>query len=149
MEDDIEVIENPHTLSRLISKLDKIVGPKNWDVLFTDPDTKNKRGEYVPCLSFAPRPNFSPQTPARFAVREDITPDLKRIGARYGTYSVIMRRSGIKKMLAFLKKHKIFLPYDMEITLPDDIKMYSLRRDIVSTLPDAASDNGKPRYLEN
>lgn len=145
MEDDIEVIRDPHMISDLIEKLDKLVGKDGWDFLFTDFDTKNKKGEYVPCLGAALRPNFVPINPYKFAERTDISPEFRKVGARYGAYSMIVRRSGMKKMLDF-NKDGIFLPYDMEYTLPDDIHMYTVREDIVSTQPNALSDNGAPNY---
>ncbi len=61
---------------------------------------------------------------------------------------MIVSRSGMKKMLDFLKSG-MFLPYDMEFTLPDEINMFSVRDDIVSTLPNAFSDNGAPNYKLN
>lgn len=97
MEDDIQIIKNPHTLSNMIKRLDARVGKGNWDILFTDQDTKNAQGNYVPCLSFAPRPNFSPTNPTRFSQRVNVGPYFKKIGARYGAYSMIIRRSGIEK----------------------------------------------------
>ncbi len=148
MEDDIEVIKDPHLLSELIERLDQLVGHDGWDFLFTDFDTKNKRGEHVPCSGAAFRPNFNPDNPYRFADRWDISPDFRLVKARYGAYSMIVRRSGMKKMLDFTKQG-IFLPYDMEYTLPDDIRMYTLRDDVVSTQPDALSDNGSPNYKLN
>src|ERR1700722_5324321 len=36
MEDDIEIIQDPHLVSGLIDELDVQVGKGNWDVLFTD-----------------------------------------------------------------------------------------------------------------
>lgn len=148
MEDDIEVIKDPHLISGLIERLDKLVGKNGWDFLFTDFDTKNKAGEYVPCLGAAIRPNFSPVNPYKFIERVDISPEFRKVGARYGAYSMIVRRSGMKKMLDF-NKNGIFLPYDMEYTLPDDIRMYTVREDIVSTQPNALSDNGAPNYKLN
>lgn len=145
LEDDIEVIRDPHEVSELIEKLDQLVGKDGWDFLFTDKDTKNKQGNYVPCLAFALRPNFHPAKPEKFYERVDISPDFRKIGARYGAYSMIVRRSGMRKMLDFTKKG-IFLPYDMEYTLPDDIRMFTVKEDIVSTQPDALSDNGAPNY---
>ena len=62
---------------------------------------------------------------------------------------MIVRRSGMKKILDFIKAHKIFLPYDMEFYLPQGIRMYSLKDDVVSTQIKALSDNGAPRYREN
>jgi GR25 family glycosyltransferase involved in LPS biosynthesis len=145
MEDDIEVIQDPHKISDLIERLDNHVGKKNWDFLFTDYDTKNKQGEYVPCSGFALRPDFSPAFPNRCNERFAISLDFRIIHARYGAYSMIVRRSGMKKMLDFFK-NGMFLPYDMEYTLPDDINMYTVREDVVSTQPNAFSDNGAPNY---
>ena len=147
MEDDIQVIRNPHMLSDLIDKLDALVG-KNWDILFTDQDTKNSKGEYVICLSYAARPNFTPQHPERFAEREQISEDFRKIGARYGAYSMIVRRSGIEKILNFIKRYQVFLPYDMDFYLPDDISIYTVVDDVVSTQPQAPTDNAFPGYQQ-
>jgi len=146
MEDDIQVCQNPQILSSLIDKLDFVVGKGNWDVLFTDPDSKNRRGEANPCSGYALRPNFSPENPGRFAAKIDIDDDFRKIGARFGAYSMIIRRSGIEKIFNFINRYKVFLPYDLDFYLPNDINLYTLRYDVVSTIPNALSDNGKPRY---
>lgn len=146
MEDDIDIMRNPHCLSDYIEQLDGLVGREGWDVLFTDPDTKNQQGAYVPCYGFAWRPDFFPDNPGRFAVREQISPDFRRVGARFGAYSMIVRRSGMKKILEFLTQYHIFLPYDIDFTFPNDIRFYTVLTDIVSTQPQALSDNGAPTY---
>lgn len=148
MEDDVEVIRDPHSLPDIIDRLDALVGRDGWDFLFTDFDTKNNRGEYIPCLGAALRPNYSPSNPNKFYERYSISLEFRKVGARYGAYSVIVRRSGMKKMMDFLK-NGIFLPYDMEYTLPDDIRMYTVKEDVVSTQPNALSDNGAPNYKLN
>lgn len=145
MEDDIEVIRDPRILSELIDKLDALVGKEGWDFLFTDLDTKGQNGAYVPCLGAALRPDYNPSNPYKFQYRENISPEFRKVGARYGAYSLLVRRSGMKTMLDFLKDG-IFLPYDMEYTLPDNIRMYTVLQDVVSTLPQALSDNGSPNY---
>ena len=147
MEDDIEVIQNPHLLSDAIEKLDSLVGKNKWDILFTDQDTKNQKGEYVPCRAYAKKPNFTPKHPERFYTVKDISPEFRKIGARYGAYSMIIRRSGMKKILDFIKTYKIFLPYDMEFYLPNNIALYAVTKDIISTQIHALSDNGVPGYL--
>ncbi|MEN9343323.1 MAG: hypothetical protein RLZZ453_110 [Chlamydiota bacterium] len=150
MEDDIEVIQNPHILSHLIDQLDSLVSKKvRWDILFTDQDTKNQEGQYVPCLGYARRPNYTPSRPERFALSSFLKQTFKKIGARYGAYSMIVRRSGMEKLLKHFKTYGIFLPYDMEFYLPDDIVMYAVINDVVSTQPRALSDNGSPNYLQN
>lgn len=149
MEDDVQVAKDPRALTYLISRLDKVVGKRKWDILFTDPDTKNAEGKYIPCTAYAQRPNFSPMNPERFAIKEDVSKDFTKVGARYGAYSMIIRRSGMKKIYNFIKNYGVFLPYDMEFYLPNDIRLYSTRYDVVSTLPKALSDNGAPNYERN
>lgn len=61
---------------------------------------------------------------------------------------MIVRRSGMKKILEHIKKYQIFLPYDMDFCLPSDIRFYTVRRDVVSTIPQAASDNGAANYMK-
>jgi GR25 family glycosyltransferase involved in LPS biosynthesis len=149
MEDDIEIIQNPHLLSDRIEELDLTVGKEGWDILFTDRDTKNTEGYYVPCHSYAWKPNYTPSNTQRFAERRDISAHLMQVGARYGSYSMILRRSGIKKILNFIKCFHIFLPYDMDYTQPANIRLFCVTEDIVSTQPRALSDNGSPLYLQN
>ena len=146
MEDDIEVIKNPHLISDQIEKLDSLIGAKNWDILFTDKDTKGSDGNYVICLSYAWRPNFVPVNAARFASQITVGGEFRKIGARYGAYSMIVRRSGIKKMLDFYKQYQVYLPYDLEFTLPNTIQLYTVTDDIVSTIANALSDNSAPNY---
>lgn len=146
MEDDVNVVRDPNLISDLVDKLDALVGPEGWDVLFTDPDTKNNNGHYVPCTGYARRPNFSPANPGRFAEKRTISGDFKKVGARYGAYSMIVRRSGMKKILEHIMAHDIFLPYDMDFHLPSDIRLYALNYDLVATQLRAPSDNGGPGY---
>jgi GR25 family glycosyltransferase involved in LPS biosynthesis len=146
MEDDVEVIRNPHLLSDLIEELDRLVTPDGWDILFTDRDTKNQAGGYVPCTAFAWRPNFNPANPSLFAFQNQINANFRKIGARYGAYSMIVRRSGMKKILDFFKRYQIFLPFDMEYTLVPKIQLFTVTSDVVSTIPQALSDNGFPGY---
>jgi len=148
MEDDIEVNKDPHIISDLIEKLDAQVGRDHWDVLFTDRDTKNNHGVNVICLSYAHRPNFRPKNPSKFSSRVNVGPDFRSIGARYGSYSMIVNRSGMKKLLDFFKQYQIFLPYDMDFCLPDDMNFFTLREDVVSTTPGSLSDNGSANYLK-
>lgn len=146
MEDDIEIIRNPHLISSTITQLDSVVGKEGWDILFTDQDTKNSKGEYVPCFAYAHRPNFVSANPYGYALRQYVGFDLRQIGARYGAYSMIVRRSGMKKILDFFKEYKIFLPYDIDFNQIPNIKMFTVFNDIVSTQTDAPSDNGGPNY---
>jgi len=149
MEDDIEVIRDPHLLSERIDQLDRCVGKDNWDILFTDKDIRDGEGVHKPCFWAARRPDFVASSKQNiYSARTQVSKEFCRIGARYGAHSMIVRRSGMKKLLQFFHAHQIFLPYDMDYILPPGIKLYSVTEDIVSNLPKALSDNGGPNYLK-
>jgi len=147
MEDDIYIRKDPHNLSDVIERLDELKGKDGWDILFTDQDTRGQDGQYVPCTGFARRPNLAPNN-AHMAERVVIGPDLRSIGARYGAYSMIVRRSGMKKILDFVNNYDVFLPYDMEWQNVSDLHMFTVLEDIVTTVHNAPSDNGAPFYKQ-
>lgn len=143
MEDDVRVLSNPCQLSSLIWKLSQL--DPQWDILFTDIDTVNQQGDYVRCRALAMRPNFPIAPLSAFLERfYPVSKEFSRTGMRYGAYSMIVRRSGMEKILQFFKTHSIFLPYDMDFWLIPTLKMYHVNEDIVSTIPNALSDNYKP-----
>lgn len=144
MEDDIQVKRDPRILSELIDELDQLVGEKNWDVLFTDRDIRGQYGNYVYASYAAKRPDF--ESSNALSIKTDISQNLRKIGARYGAHSMILRRTGMRKLLQFFKAHQLFLPYDLDYILPPGIKLYTVSEDIVGNLPNAISDNGHPRY---
>ena len=47
-------------------------------------------------------------------------------------HSLIIRRSGMKKILDFYKTRHIFIPYDHELSVVPDIRMFNLRYDLVT-----------------
>lgn len=146
MEDDIELIKDPHLISGLIEKLDLLMAKGKWDILFTDKDTKNQEGRYVESSGFVHRPDVAPSDGEIVKIKRYLGEGFRRIGARYGSYSYIMRRSGMKKILDFYKTYKIFGPYDDFAIIPD-LKMITVLDDVVSTHPKVISDNGVPNYL--
>lgn len=150
LEDDITVLRDPTVIPALIDKLDALLGKDNWDVLFTDQDYRVADGKYLIASGAAERPDMNCSLEARYAshytVRKPISPDFQRISARFGTHSMIIRRSGIKKLLDWSLTHHIFLPYDLENYLDPQIKRYALTYDLVSNLLNAITDNARPTY---
>ena len=144
MEDDIQVLSDPREISDLIEKLDRLAN--GWDILFTDIDIKDYFGKPVPCLATCFRPNFQIQPLEYYIQRHPISSDFSQIRARYGAHSMIIRRSGMKKLLDFIKTYKIYLPYDIDYCYPPGIKLFCCNKDIVSNKPGAISDNGVPAY---
>lgn len=149
MEDDVDVVGDPRKLSELIDKLDKKVGADQWDILFTDQDIRGVDGKYIPAYEIDPRgrPNFTPANKAQYSIRRQIDRNFRRIGARFGAHSMIIRRSGIEKILKFMKQYDVYFPYDMDFYLPDGIVLYNVMKDVVSNQARAISDNGGPNYL--
>lgn len=148
MEDDIEVMRDPRIISETIENLDSIVGKENWDILFTDRDIRDQNGHHKATIWAARRPDYELfSNEHNFAENTTISKDFRKIGARYGATSMIVRRSGMKKLLQFYKTHDIFLPYDLDFILPRSIKLYTVQDDIVSNLAKALSDNGGANYL--
>lgn len=147
MEDDIQVVRDPNVLSALVKKLDKRVGKRNWDILFTDQDIRGSDGKYVPCAGYAKRPNYVPKHPEQYLKNRKIGAHFRSIGARFGAHSMIIRRSGMKKILDFMKTYNVFLPYDMEFYLPEKIKLYTVLEDVVTNQIGGPSDNGEENYL--
>lgn len=150
LEDDVVAAMDPRILSELIEELDKIVGKDNWDVLFTDQNSRSPDGTYVPAVGAAKRPDMDCSPEERYSekyiVNKEVSKDFRKISARFGAYSMIIRRSGIDKLLRFYKEHKIYLPYDLDYYLPEGINRYAVRYDIVTNLLGALSDNGSPGY---
>ncbi len=152
LEDDIDVLFDPHYLPGLIDELDALVGKENWDVLFTDCDWRHGPNHYNTCYGAPYRPDMDCREQVRFheryTVKKNISRNLRKISSRYGTHSMIIRRSGIQKLLEFFQVHKIFWGYDVDAYLPLTIQRYSLTYDLISNLIGSHSDNGAPNYLK-
>lgn len=149
MEDDIQIIRDPNIISDMIEKLDELVGAGNWDVLFTDRDIRDTNGNHSTTYWAGRRPDYLVFTQENdYMIKKQVSPDFLKIGARSGAHSMIIRRSGIQKLLRFFYAHQIFFPYDMEYILPRGINLYTVNEDIVSNLHKAPSDNGGPNYLK-
>ncbi len=145
MEDDIEVVADPWQIPDLIETLDSLY--PEWDILFTDIDTKDRWNRRVPCRAIAARPNFKAASLDFYLKRfYPLTDQLQSIGMRYGAYSMIIRRSGMKKILDYFKMYGIFLPYDMDFWLIPDLALFAVTKDIVSTRVGAPTDNHAPLY---
>jgi GR25 family glycosyltransferase involved in LPS biosynthesis len=151
LEDDIEVLQDPHILLELIEKLDQLVGYDHWDVLFTDQNYRTGIEKYLIASAAAKRPDMDcslkERVSEKYTINEDVSADFRKISARFGAHSMIIRRSGIIKLLDFALRHKIFLPYDMDNYLAPGLSRYCLTYDVVTNLLNSLSDNGGPNYI--
>lgn len=129
-EDDIEVCENPHQLSALIAKLSEI--DPEWDVLFTDSDSKNSSGTSIPSLGSDFRPDFPHRDLIYYTKTEIINQDLIRKNQRFGSYSYIVSKRGVGKILRHFMDNYLWTAYDIDIHYIQGIRQYCVRRDLVS-----------------
>jgi len=127
LEDDITVKANPHVLSDYIEKLDALVGRDEWDILYTD--------DLAYFEPFTPGTVWRPDIPDMnfdpLYERKDLGKDFCQIGGRCQAHSLIMRRSGIRKILEFAFQHGIYLPYDVEIAFVPEIRFFNLKHNVV------------------
>ncbi|MDE3045270.1 MAG: glycosyltransferase family 25 protein [Verrucomicrobiota bacterium] len=146
MEDDIKVASNPQEIPFLISSLNH--SAPDWDVLFTDNEIKGPEGKPIPCMVIRPRPLLELESLEFYRMRISLNADITKIGMRFGSASMVVKRSGMKKILDFFKIYKIYFPYDIDYFLVPGIQLYACNRDIVTNISGGDSDNGKPAYLE-
>jgi len=85
------------------------------------------------------RPDLALSDFSAYVKHTKIGKNFKRIGSRIRTHSMIIRRSGIKKILDYVKKHGIFVPYEYDIALIPNIQLYTLNYDLI-TFSDSHSD---------
>lgn len=146
LEDDFLVHKDPHVFSELIEKLDRITGG-NWDILYTDSDDVPLNTDLSKKLWWMWRPDLSPNGDLKYSYREKISNDFIRIGSRARTHSMIIRRSGIEKLLDHFQKNHLFLPIDHEIAFASGINLYMLSYPVVTHNPQADTDIQKPEPL--
>ncbi len=128
LEDDLSIKQDPHLLSTLIDKLDTLVGKDEWDILYTDKDVAQVE-HYRQVDFWRPDMNLSVEALRK---RDPVGEDFVSIGSRFRTHSMLIRRSGMQKILNFAKEKRVFLPYDLEIAMIPDLKMFSLQSDVVT-----------------
>ncbi len=122
LEDDFTLEKDPRVLSEIIYSLDQLIGKEKWDLLYTDDDHHfNRYGD----LTIDPRPDRAP-----FKLLVEHTPIGKgfiRIGGRHQLHSVIYRRSGIEKILNYIKSFGLFHTFDVEINFTPNLQKYNFQ----------------------
>ena len=131
LEDDFTIKEPPENLGEYIEKLNAWVGSSKWDLLYTDNDDHFSLPTVRDIMGGGNlgRPGM-PMTNALIEYRK-VGSDFVKIGGRTQTHSMIIRKSGIKKIVDFLLKNGIFRPIDIELSFVPDLKIYNLLHDAV------------------
>lgn len=137
LEDDFTVKGDPHELSDLIQQLNQ---EDNWDVLYTDDDCFytffNLRANCGSDRWLRPGMLMTSSLIERKAVGRNFI----KIGGRTQAHSYLVSRSGMKKILDFVKRNCLFFPFDTELPCIEGIKLYNLRYDLIHGRDRSGSD---------
>jgi GR25 family glycosyltransferase involved in LPS biosynthesis len=137
-EDDVEFLEDINQIPELLKKL-SVIDP-DWDIFYTDIDSRNKNGTYVPALAVCHRPDQKIFPLEYYTERIVLCEDIMMIRNRYGMYSVLLSRRGIEKVLHYFTHVYIWSPIDIDIHYIPGIKEYCPTRDIVIPMKSYISD---------
>lgn len=141
MEDDIIALEDLREIDFLIDKMNTF--DPEWDLLFTNINNRIEGRMDKPMLTFemimGPDFNYSLFTDPNFVSNEN--EDFRRIQYRLGTYSMIFSDRGVKKLLNFFEKEKIFFPIDLEMHCCPDKRYYVSKKEYM-TYEKKESDTG-------
>lgn len=131
LEDDFTVNGNPHDLARLIDELNGSVGEDGWDILYTDDDDcYTAETAIIHCGSRHWIRPGTPMTP-RLVERTAVSENFFKIGGRTQAHSYVVQRSGMQKILSYIKQNRFFFPLDTEIPCIEGLRIYNLRTDLV------------------
>ena len=137
-EDDLLVKRDPRLITGWIQKLDALTG-ENWDILYTDQDHPENNYISSGVYWWMWRPDQKLYDTHNFVHRTEISKDFTKIGSRTRTHSIIIRRSGMEKILNHFKEHRLYLPIDHEIAYASDFNLYEMSEALV-TYMDSPSD---------
>lgn len=122
LEDDIKVVGDITKVPDLLTKL-FILDPE-WDILYTDVPKK----AMVVCP-----PNNCQLCSRKKRLQIEKQGDLfNLIRWRYGTYSMLISRKGIDKILKYFQSSDIYGPIDNDLHCIPGIREYSIQADIVT-----------------
>ncbi len=140
LEDDVVATEKVD-IDNLIAEL-SIIDPE-WDILYTDADSKNVFFIVNRPLFLIAREGKSIEDPSHFKKRRKINETFSEIYSRYGAYSMIISDRGVKKILDYFLFEKFFRPYDDELFLVPGIRQYITNKEYITVNPHSPSDTVK------
>lgn len=130
MEDDVEFVDDPQQIPKLLKTLSKL--DPQWDIFYTDIDWRTSDGGYLPSFSYSPRPDELVDMDEYRKNETFISDDIKRIHRRWGTHSMFISRSGLKKIVKYYDTHYLWGAIDGDLHYIPGIREYASRHDIVT-----------------
>jgi GR25 family glycosyltransferase involved in LPS biosynthesis len=147
LEDDFEIIRSPALILRGVSSLNDL--DPSWDMLYTDLHTKSYiGGMYSPVTFQVKRPDLGVRVAFDPSKSYQVSPLIEKICLRYGTYSYLLSRSGMKKILNFVKNFGAYNSIDIEFAFIDGFKAYRFTKNVVSVLLGNTADSATINRIE-
>lgn len=128
LEDDAEFVGDPQKIPELIKALSKL--DPQWDILYTD-----VRNFGITTGGFGVLPVSN---------KDYLNKDFMRVGKRFGTYSILISKSGIQKLLYYFISNPLCDAIDVIIHWIPNIRKYAVRRNIVSYIRGTESTTQHP-----
>ncbi|MBS0625112.1 MAG: glycosyltransferase family 25 protein [Verrucomicrobia bacterium] len=129
LEDDVTVKSDPHMISEYISRLNALA--PDWDVLYTDDDDHFTAANVFTHFGGSRWMRPGRPIPESMIERKPVGADFFKIGGRTQTHSYLVSRAGMRKILDYIFREKLFVPFDTEIPCVPGINLYNLRYDVV------------------
>lgn len=132
IEDDVEALSPVSGLTAILDELEK--ADPYWDVLYTDRDTRDWNGNthIRDCSPWLKHPAVGIDDPHYYLWKANISDTLIKIHMRDGTYSMILSKAGIKKILKNHVKNNVWAPCDHSIHVITDINQYAIKYPLVT-----------------
>ena len=131
LEDDVNFLDQPQRLTNYLNKLESL--DPEWDVLYTDKDTLD--WDSLPVKATTPKfnhPTVITKDGNYYHQRSSLGEDFERVFLRWGAYSYIVSRKGLKKILDYHFKWGVWTAVDTSIHLVPGLRQYALKKALVT-----------------
>ncbi len=130
MEDDVKLIGEKSQISNLVENLSNI--DPDWDLFYTDDNSKNREGYPLESIHGDFRPDGKYDPIEQYLKRTKVSENLLRIRQRFGMYSVIISRKGMKKILDYFTHTYLWSSLDIDIHYIPHLNEYATTTDLVT-----------------
>lgn len=144
LEDDIEFLKEPKELiPNLIREIDSI--DPEWDIVYTDTNSRmhNEKNEHIGYYishNILPRPDRPHKPKPYYFQRKKISNTFTRIYSRFGVYSMIVSKRGVRKIFNYFRQSFLFSHYDIDIHYIPGIRQYATNHDWITNTSMFSSD---------
>lgn len=130
MEDDAEILMDPNIITGYLVQM-KMKHP-NWDILYTDVDSRNTEDPYYTDYFYPLRPDVRFEHVEVYEDRATASYPISKVGLRHGSCSFILNRKAMKKILDYYHKNRFFIPFSVEVQMIPNLKLYCLKDEVVT-----------------